>query len=249
MLTAGCIRAGDYDLLPVRKKVFNAFKGYSIEKKKQGEEFIGSQTQREHEVVLNKALTVKKGEPILSDKTYNRDSYRAYIYRPTKKGAIDNMSFPLQLMPDKDYTVLGWIHMDGTQYSVLDSGLDDYVFLFDDNGKFYDKAGQIVDGRVHILDDEEIFIYPSDVRMLTLAKMRDDISNIKNGYEVKYGGVKLDRIWFDYMDYDQTYNEAGLFERLNFPNEPGLIMINGIGIRILRADDNSLTYMILKDNK
>ncbi|MCQ2741026.1 MAG: hypothetical protein MJ210_02790 [Alphaproteobacteria bacterium] len=248
LFVTGCIRAGDYDLFPVRKKVLNAFSGYSIETKKQGDELVGRETKREHTVVLNKALTVKKGEPILSDKTYNSDSYRNYVYRPTKKGVISTIDFSMSLVPDKKYTVLGWTDIDGVQYSVLDSGLDDYAFLFDDNGKFFSKAGRIIDGRIHLLNDEDVFIYPSDNKMLILVKMREDISNIKNGYEVKYGGVELDRIWFDYMEYDQTYNEEGRFERLNFPNKPGLIMINGIGLRVLRADGDSLTYMVLKDN-
>ena len=245
-ILSGCINAGDHDLLPFRKKIINAFNSYAITFKDEKDEFIGSRKMREHDTTLNKAVTVKKGESILSDKTYNRDSYRKYVYRPTKKGTIDNHSYPVQLDNKKEYDIVGWVSIDGKEYSVMESNLDDFVILFDADGNFYEHAGRIEDGRL-VVFDEHIFVYPSDMKMLTLAKMRDDISNIKNGYDVKYAGTKLDRIWFDYMDYDEDYNQAGLFEKLNFPNKPGLIMINGIGLRILRADDDSITYMVLSD--
>ncbi|MBE6443352.1 MAG: hypothetical protein E7020_01635 [Alphaproteobacteria bacterium] len=245
---AGCIRAGDYDLMPVRSKILNSVNGISIEFNEGGEEFIASQALREHDYTLNKAITVQKGDAILSDKTFNKDTYRTWIYRPNKKGAINNHAFPMKLDNKKEYDVVGWSKVDGVRYSLLDSGLDDYVFLFDEHGNFYNKAGKIDDGVLKILD-EEIFVYPSDVKMQTIAKMRDEVSNIKNGYEVKYGGVKLDRIWFDYMDYDQDYNSGGEFEKISFPNKPGLIMLNGKGLRVLKADKDTITYMVLTDEE
>ena len=90
-------------------------------------------------------------------------------------------------------------------------------------------------------------IYPSDMKMNTVVKYRDQISNVRNGYEVKYAGAKLDRIWFDYLAYDGS-DSSGDFEKISFPNKPGLISFNGKGLRVIKADDNSLTYMILKND-
>ena len=244
----GCIRAGDYDLLPVRKKIFSAVNGYSVDYNESDEEYIGSEGLRESDVVTNKAIAVKKGEALLSDKVFDRDTYRAYIYRPNKKGALNHYTYPIKLDNKKEYNVIGWVNIDGVRYSLLDSGLEDFVFLFDDSGKFYNRAGQIQDGILTILD-AEVFAYPSDVKMLKIAKMRDEISNVKNGYEVKYGGTKLGRIWFDYMTYDLDDNNGGQFERINFPNKPGLISINGKGLRVLNADEDSITFMILKNDE
>ncbi len=245
-LLSGCIKAGDYDLMPVRKKIFNSINGYSVEYAEQGEELIRRKRERDHDYVLNKAVTVKKGEAILSDKYFDHDTYRTWVYKPNRKGALQNQSYPMRLDNKTEYNMLGWVTIDGVRYGLLDSGLDDYVFLFDDSGKFYHKAGRIEDGVLFVLD-EEIFVYPADLKMQTIAKMRDEISNVKNGYEVKYNGVKLDRIWFDFMSYDEYDNNGGQFERLSFPNKPGLITINGMGFRILKADNKSLTYMLLKD--
>lgn len=243
---SGCIRAGDYDLLPVRSKIMNAFSGYSIDYFDNEEELVSSQSLREHDYVTNKAITAGKGEAILSDKTFNKDTYRSLVYRPNKKGVISSTSFSQNLNNKEENEVIGSIKLDGKRYFLLDSGLTDYVFLFDEEGSFYNKAGKIDDGVVKLLD-ESIFVYPSDLKMQTIAKMRDEISNVKNGYEVKYAGTKLDRIWFDYMEYDEDDNNGGAFERISFPNKPGLIMINGKGLRILKANDAAVTFMILTD--
>ena len=243
---SGCIRAGDYDLLPVRSKIMNAFSGYSIDYFDNEEELVSSQSLREHDYVTNKAITAGKGEAILSDKTFNKDTYRSLVYRPNKKGVISSTSFSQNLNNKEENEVIGSIKLDGKIYFLLDSGLTDYVFLFDEEGSFYNKAGKIDDGVVKLLD-ESIFVYPSDLKMQTIAKMRDEISNVKNGYEVKYAGTKLDRIWFDYMEYDEDDNNGGAFERISFPNKPGLIMINGKGLRILKANDAAVTFMILTD--
>lgn len=243
---AGCIRAGDYDLAPVRKKVVNSMNGYKINYHEQREEHIRTQGDREHDYVKNKAITVRKGEAVLSDKSFDRDTYRTFVYKVNKKGALHNQSYSLRLDNKKEYNILGWVTIDGEKYSVIESDLDDYVFLFDDSGKFYHQAGYIREG-ILILLDEEVFVYPSDLRIKRIAKTREAVSNIKDGYEIKYGGIKLDRIWFDYMAYDPVNNNGGHFERINFPNQPGLIMINGKGLRVLEADKDALTYMILKD--
>ena len=242
---AGCIQAGDYDLMPVRKKIVAAINGYSIDYSEAEEEYIGSEGFRESDVVTNKAITVKKGEAILSDKVFDKNTFRAYIYRPNKKGALEHRSYTVKMDNKTDYELIGWVTIDGVRYSILGSEVEDYVFLFDDSGKFYKYPAKINDGILTLLDGE-LFVYPSDLKIMKIAKMRDEISNVKDGYEVKYAGTKLGRIWFDYLNYDLDDNNGGQFERISFPNKPGLITINGKGLRVLKADDEAITFMILK---
>ncbi len=243
-MLAGCLRAGDYDLLPVRKKIVDNVIGYQIDFADQGEQFVSSRNEREQEYVMNKAMTVSRGDSILSDKFFTRNLYSTVRYKPNKKGVLQNQAFPMKIDNRKEYKILGWVNIDGVKYSILESDLDGYVFLFDEDGNFYKNAGWLDDGILKLLD-EEIFIYPSDLKMQNVVKTRDEVTNIKKGYEVKYDGVKLDRIWFDYITYDGDNPNKGQLEKLNFPNKPGLIMINGKGFRILSADDNKLTYMVL----
>ena len=106
-------------------------------------------------------------------------------YKPNKKGALQNQAFPMKIDNQKEYKILGWVTIDGVKYSILESDLDDYVFLFDKDGNFYKNAGVMDDGVLKLVD-EEIFIYPSDLKMQNVVKTRDEISNIKTGYEVSF---------------------------------------------------------------
>lgn len=244
IVLSGCVRAGNFDLLPFRKSIVNSVRGYSINDF-DSEEYKGTSDVRENEVTMNKAITVKKGEALLSDKLYSRSSYERTAFMPNTSGSLQNMLFNLNLNERKVYDVNHWVKIDGKKYYLLDSGLDGYFCLFDDDGNFYPKGGFDKDGVLQIMP-EDIMLYPSNIKMNKIIKSRDEVSNVRNGYELKYAGVKLDRIWFDYLTYDGS-DVSGNFERINFPNQPGLITVNGKGLRVIKADDNNITFMILKN--
>lgn len=242
---AACVRAGDYDLLPFRKSIVNAVRGYSIHDFN-SEVYVGTADIRENETVMNKAITVKKGEDVLSDKLYDKSTYQKTVFVPNRKGSLNSLVAQMNLDPRKSYDITQWIKIDGTEYYLLEAGIGDSYFLFNENGEFYERSGFMKDDTFFLMD-EEVMVYPSDLRMNTLVKYRDQISNVRNGYEIKYAGAKLDRIWFDYLEYDGS-DSSGDFEKISFPNKPGLITFNGKGLRVIKADDNSLTYMLLKND-
>lgn len=245
---SACVNAGDFDLLPVRKKIFNLYKGYAVDFYDNKEELVGNERIHENDYQLNKAVTVKKGEDVLSDTLMDKKTYQRFFIKFNKKGSLDNRIYPMNVNADDEYKIVGWTTIDGQKYSLVESPLDDYVFLFDEQGSLYDHGGKIIDDRLQLLEDN-VFAYPTDLKIKIVNKMRDNVSGVKKGYQVKYSGIKFDRIFFDYLGFDNVDSTMGEFKQLNFPNKPGLIVINGIGLRVLNANDNSLTYMILKDNK
>ena len=242
-----CVKAGDFDLLPFRKKMFNVYGSYSIDFYDNKEKLAERNSIHENDYVLNKAITVKKGENVLSDTFMNKDTYQRFFARFNKKGSIDGQVYTMNVSADNEYKIVGWTTIDNDEYTLVESPLEDYVFLFNEQGKLYDKGGKIIDNRLHILD-KAVFAYPTDLKMTVVNKMRDDVSGVKKGYQVKYGGTKLDRVFFDYLSFDASSDSVGEFKQINFPNKSGLIVINGIGLRVLNADDNSITYMILADD-
>ncbi len=246
LMLSGCLNAGDYDLLPFRKNVISAINGYHIYDVDKEERMVGTEKINEKQYQLNKSITVKKGEAILSDKNYDRSVFRKIVFNANNDGVINNAAYPQKIKANEKLNVVGSINMDGKKYYLLASDIDDYVFLFDDNGDVYNKAGQIKNGSLIVLE-EDLFVYPKNLKIRPVAKMRDEVSNVRNGYEVKYDGVKFGRIWFDHINYDSRANNQGHIEKLSFPNQPGLITIDGKGLRILNANDEALTFMVLKD--
>lgn len=241
---SGCIRAGDYDLLPVRRQLLNNVTGYSIEFNKSDENFVGQEARRETDYALNKAVTVRKGNTLFSDKALVNNTYHKVVYKPSQNGTIDNDVYPLRLSRKQEYSAVGWVTIDGTRYTLLDGGLDDYVMLFDADGHFFHQAGKI-EGGVLKLIDEELFIYPSDLTMQKVTTQRSEIDGVRFGFEVKYCGLQLDRLCFDYLEYDDS-GQAGHFEQFYFPNKPGLISINGNGFRVLKADEDAVSFVLLR---
>lgn len=242
-----CVKAGDFDLLPVRTKIFNKYRGYKIDFYDNKEALIREGIIHENDYKKNKAVTVKKGENVLSDTIMNKMTYQRFFAKFNKKGALNNNLYPMRVNGEDEYTIVGWTTINNDRYTIIETPLDDHVFLFNKDGVAYEKSGKMVDGRVQLLEDP-VFVYPSDLRLNIVNKMRDDISGVKNGYQVKYGGVKFDRIFFDYLGFDHDSDTKGEFKQINFPNKPGLIVINGIGLRVLNADDKSITYMVLIDD-
>jgi len=106
----------------------------------------------------------------------------------------------------------------------------------------YGRIGQVKDDHL-ILIDTEFFPYPADLKMQKMTAAYSEQSESITGYDVRYDGIKLDRIWFTYMDYSQP--QGGDFQNLSFPNKSGLININNIGFRVLKADNGKITYMVL----
>lgn len=241
-LLSGCIRADHYNLSPAKGIVDN-LRSYSVYEFN-AEENTGMVSERDNEIVKNKALTVRKGEAVLSDKFYDKTTYEKLAFLPNKKGSLHSLTYQFNLNPREDIVLDKYTKIDGKKYYLLDAGLDGYTYLFDEDGKFYDYAGLLKDGDLFLLEGEEIMPYPADLKMNKISKTRDEISNVRKGYEVKYAGADLGRIWFDYLDYNGS-NNSGKFDRISFPNQPGLITINGSGLRVLKADDDKITFMIL----
>mgnify|MGYP006916061777 CR=1 FL=1 len=242
LLLSGCLRADHYDILPMTGIADN-LRSYSVYNFND-ETNTGNVTARDNEIVMNKALTVKKGEAVLSDKFYDKSTFEKLAFIPNKRGGLHSLTQQLLLNPREDYVPDKYTKIDGVRYYLLASPIDDFYYLFDDDGRFYESAAIIKNDNLFLIQDEEIMAYPTDLKMNKILKNREEISNVRKGYEVKYAGAELDRIWFDLLNYDGS-DSKGKFERISFPNQPGLITINGSGLRVLKADDDKITFMIL----
>ena len=241
LLLSGCIRADHYDLLPMKDIVDN-MRSYSVYEFKT-EKNTGTVNARDNEIVMNKALTVRKGEAVLSDKFYDKTSFEKIAFIPNKRGSLHSLTQQFNIDPRQEISSDKYTKIDGKKYYLLDAGLDGYNYLFDEDGVFYNYAALLKDDDLFLLEGEEVMAYPVDLKMKKITQTRDEISNVRKGYEVKYAGADLGRIWFDYLSYDG--DASGKFDHISFPNQPGLITINGNGLRVLKADDDKITFMIL----
>lgn len=242
-LLAGCLRAENYDILGFRNDIFIMAEGYKITFYEHDPVLIKTEMIEEDNFKYNTAQTVYKGYSVLSTKRYRRDVYAQDWVRVNKNGALSSPGLPRKFSTKEKFQLIGQVTIDGVVYRLVPDVLDGFAFLINDQGEFYKKAGQIKDGYLILLENE-FFPYPQDLRMIAVNASRAEQTKPTEGYDVKYDGVRLDRIWFTYLDYQS--GEKGTFENISFPNKPGLITINGINMRVLQADNDKITYMLLK---
>ncbi|MBQ9732024.1 MAG: hypothetical protein IJV97_02925 [Alphaproteobacteria bacterium] len=243
LFLSACVKAGDFNILSQRNDIFYALNGYKITPYEEEElKLVKVEKIIENNFKVNQAQTVDKGQSVLTNKIFVKEYFAKEFLKANKNGVMNSSSLPVMIKSDKQYKITGSVVIDGKTFYLIPSELEDYRILMNEDGTLYDKIGQ-VKGDYLILLDIEFFPYPADLKMQTLTASFSKQSESVTGYDVRFDGVRLDRIWFTYMDYSQP--EGGEFKNLSFPNKPGLITINGIGFRVLKVDDKKITYMVL----
>ena len=129
---------------------------------------------------------------------------------------------------------------------LLPTKQDKAVVLINGDGMPYEKMGQIRNGRLVLMLPDYI-PYPANFYFEPVITSKTEQTKPVKGYDIKYGGVKLDRMLFTYYDYSSSGGDNGRFENISFPNKPGLIDIYGVGIKVLHAGNQKLDYILMPE--
>lgn len=215
---------------------------YDNSEKKVNEEYVNEQSVKSGEI-----LTAYIGHSVVSDKIYRITTYESNLVKANVTGYMNSASVPGVVTAGKPLEVIGTIEIDGNELRLIPSQLDNFVFLINPDGSFYNEMGRIRDKRLYILDAEFV-PSPDDLRMEPVKITRSEQTKPVKGYDIKYQGVNLDRMLFTYFDYNEYKDvDAGAFEDISFPLKRGPIDINGTKIRVLNADRYKLEYILLDD--
>ena len=224
---SGCIYAGEISLWPGRDDFIAGLSSYSIEYlDKDGPKLIKTETVTESDFAPNKMLTAYKGYSVADTKSYTRNYYtQESIVAPTDAVLVSGLS-PLSIKADKKYDIIGRTDIDEVVYALVPNPEGKDVFLVKNDGTLLNQVGLIRGDKVKLLDTKYEMTW---------------------GFEIKYAGLKLNRIVFTVMEYDQAGGESGNFVNYSYPNRPGEIDIRGLKIRVFEANDAKIEYMIVTD--
>lgn len=246
MTLSGCIYAGDNDILGARKDFFAAINGYLIEWYSNEPKLAKTEFVEENNFRLNESMTAFRGYTVLNSKLYRKDTFAERFVRPNHDGIMHSVTVPVKFSMNKNYEVLGVVSIDGADYRLINSGLKGFAALIANDGSLYNRIGQIK-GNYLVLTDTEYYITPKDLKMVDVVNTSSTQTKPSKGFDLKFDGVKANRIWFTYLDYSNDEGNRGSFENMNFPLNAGVIEINGLGFRVLRATNDRLDYVILKN--
>lgn len=243
---SACIYAGEVEVMESRRSFFDAFQSYDVKFRNNEPKLVKTEYINEKSFKQNEILTAFKGYSVLSDKTFVRDYYVTEKVRAVGDVVMSNVSTPYVFKNNQTFNILGYVNIDDVRYSIVESNeLPNFVVLFNsENGKLYKYTGQLKDGRLVLLRQEFVPSNPN-FRFEPIFTTTTTQTKPVKGFDIKYDGVRLDRMWFVYYDYASS--TSGGFKEYDFPKKKGLLTIGNVKIRVLFADNQRLDYMVLSD--
>jgi hypothetical protein len=208
-------------------------------------QLMNTETYSEKNNKTNEILTAYKGYTVVASKTYNKEYYASESARINKDGALNNGSAIVDLKKGDTRPVIGLTDIDGVQYFLVPTDIENFVFIVRDNGSFYKKMGQIRYGKLIILETDFV-PYPDDIRFEPIMSAATSQTKVIDGFEIKYNGFSRGRLEFLYMEFNGEANESGSFKTLHYANRKGQLNIKGTKINIVNATNDKLDYTILE---
>ncbi len=209
--------------------------------------FTGSQTVYQNNYVLNETTTVKVGETVLRVQAFKKEDFvsNELILDQPVKVKIGTDSFTL---PAKKYPIFGMFKYGGESYFVLQK-LNRYYFLVDMDGLLqrmflYEVKGR--GNRVTIFPDRAK-LFPETARLKRVSFFRQEKTPFLD-FEVIYDGIKNNQIVLFYKNaVPGTDGGSGSFDTLSYPADSTMISVAGRLLRIIRADKEQMTYIVVKE--
>lgn len=240
---SACVYAGDVNVWKGRGDWVESFQTYPLTYWSHEPKLVKITAINEKTYAVGEIRTAFKGYSVLSEKTFDRSYFVTEKVKANMNVTFSSVSAPYRYKKNHLEDIIASTTIDGKDYRLIKTDLKDFVLVVDDDGKFW-KGGQIRNNRLQILAIDYI---PSNLKfrfepvMITTTEQ----SRPNKGFDIKYDGVKLNRMWFTYFDY--ATDTAGGFREYSFPKKPGLLTIGEAKIRVLDADDQRIDYMIISE--
>lgn len=241
---SACVYAGDVNVLGARNNWIESFQSYSIRYWTKEPKLVKTQMINEKSFKKDQILTAFKGYSVLSDKTFERSYYVTEKIKANMNVTLSNSSAPYRVKANEVREIIGTSVIDGIEYRLVPTDLADFVLLIKPDGEIWRKTGRIKNGRLVVLRQDFVSSNPK-FRFEPVFITTTNQGRPVKGFDIKYDGIRLDRMWFTYFDY--ATEVAGGFREYSFPAKPGLLTIGEVKLRVLFADNQKIDYMVLAD--
>ena len=243
---SSCFSAGNHDVLGFRNTFIEYFSTYSISFYGDDNELVSSDYVEENNFKHNVILTAYTGYTVVDTKIYRKDIYRSEYLTANVDGVLNCGSVPVAYQKGERVRAVGEVTIDGTDFVLIDTKLKNFVALVRRDGTFYNRIGQIRNGRLALLETDFV-PYPDNFKMVQITTSKSVQTEPVKGFDIKYEGLNLGRLKFTLLDYSKSDGDSGYFRNVSYPYQPGGILdLNGVGIKVIQATNEKLDYIILK---
>lgn len=246
LMLSSCLSASSYSILPQRNSLFENLDSYAVDFYNTDLQLVKTEYITESSFVPNKILTAYVGYSVADMKTYQKNFYKAEYVRPVVDGVLNSASVPIILSKKDKCPVVGEVTIDRERFILVQTKEKNVVILVNGDGVPYRKMGYIKDDRLVLMLPDYV-PQPDNFYFEPIVTSKTEQTKPVKGYDIKYGGVKLDRMLFTYYDYSSSGNDGGRFENISFPKNQKMIDIYGVGIKVLHAGDQKLDYILMPE--
>lgn len=206
----------------------------------------GTETVYRNNYVLNETLVAKVGEPVLRVQAFKKRNYitREMILEKPVTVMIETEKMTL---PAKKYPIFGTFEYGNETFYVYPKYKHIY-FLTDMNGIFQPMfLYEIKNSDKVTIFTEKAKFSPSDARMKRYSFSSQEKLPFLD-FEIIYDGIKNNQIVLFYKNaVPGTNGGAGSFNTMSYPADSTMISLEGRLIRILHADKEQISFIVLKE--
>ena len=208
--------------------------------------FTGSETVYQNNYVLNETMLARVGEAVLRVQAFKKDNFvsREFVLEKPVTATVYSTEMTL---PAKKYPIFGIFEQGNETFYVLPK-FNHMYFLLNMHGELQSKFLYEMKGsdKVTIFPDRAKFS-PSTVRMKRVFTSEQQKLPFLD-FEVIYDGIRNNQIILFYKNaVPGTNGGSGGFDTLAYPADSTMISVEGRLLRILRADKEQMSYIVVKD--
>lgn len=228
------------------EKMSSSARSYTILPPPPSSVFTGSQTIYQNNYVLNETMSAKVGETVLRVKAFKRDNFVSDELRLEKPVTI-KIGHQQMVLPAKKYEIFGIFEQGDKTYFVLPK-YKHFYFLVDMDGVLQRQFLYEIKGSDKAtMFPEKAQFFPESARMkreLFFEQAKIPFLD----FEVVYDGIKNNQIVLFYKDaVPGTDGGSGSFDTLGYPADSTMISVAGRLLRVLRADKEQISYIVVKE--
>ena len=243
LVLSACSFAEVEDIVSSRKypfKVWQTEKVFSYDRAT-GEEFLSeSKTITEEKLETDVVLVTPVDQVMVSSKTYRTDFYSVENLKVNKNAVLSSTFSPVMLRKDKEYQAFGEVVLNNKRYMLVNQPKSNDILLITAEGEIFNRIGRMIGNRIAILDIN-FSVEPDDVVMMPVINTRTETSEVLDGYELVYNGIRNDTMVFTY----RLLGDMEMVDEFVFPIETDIVDINNLKIQVLDAGRKKIEYIIL----
>ncbi len=248
-LTAGCVLFPDYGTQTKEQAAFVASaKEYALQPPPPATVFTGTETTYQKNYKLNERMVVKNGESMIRIQAFKQHNY-IHSKMLLEKGFELKTKLDEFEIKSGEYPILGMLDYQGETF---------YVFAINSKMRFVTNLEGAVQPFVlyHSPDSandkvsfipEIVTVSPKNAVLTRVTSFRENAIP-STDYEIMYDGIKNDKISLFYKySVPGTNGGKGSFDTYTYPLNTTMISLKGVLFRVLRADNEQIEMIPLKD--